>query len=120
MLALPSSSEAGKRLRAKRERRQLSIRDVERFSQRIVEEKKNPAYYVPHNWVSDLENGKSTPRLEKLHGLSLIYKCDISEILACSGLISATWTKNKDRSRCRTCTSAAELSREQNRWCRLL
>jgi hypothetical protein len=26
------------------------------FSQRIVEEKKNPAYYMPHNWVSDLEN----------------------------------------------------------------
>lgn len=86
MLALSSSSEAGKRLRAKRERRQLSIRDVERFSQRIVEEKKNPAYYVPHNWVSDLENGKSKPRLEKFHSLSLIYKCDINEILALFGL----------------------------------
>jgi len=82
MLALPSSSEAGKRLRAKRERRHLSIRDVERFSQQIVEEKKNPAYYVPHNWVSDLENGKSKPRLAKFHSLSLIYECDIGEILA--------------------------------------
>ncbi len=86
MLALSSSSEAGNRLRAKRERRHLSIRDVERFSQRIVEEKKNPAYYVPHNWVSDLENGKSKPRLEKFHSLSLIYKCDINEILALFGL----------------------------------
>jgi transcriptional regulator with XRE-family HTH domain len=86
MLALPSSSEAGKRLRAKRERRHLSIRDVERFSQRIVEEKKNPAYYVPHNWVSDLENGKSKPRLAKFHSLSLIYECDIGEILAVFGL----------------------------------
>src|SRR5260370_15551343 len=86
MLALSSSSEAGKRLRAKRERRQLSIRDVERSRQRIVEEKKTPAYYVPHNWVSDLENGKSKPRLEKFHSLSLIYKCDINEILALFGL----------------------------------
>ena len=86
MLALPSSSEAGKRLRAKRERRHLSIRDVERFSQQIVEEKKNPAYYVPHNWVSDLENGKSKPRLAKFHSLSLIYECDIGEILALFGL----------------------------------
>jgi transcriptional regulator with XRE-family HTH domain len=86
MLALSSSSEVGKRLRAKRERRHLSIRDVERFSQRIVEEKKNPAYYVPHNWVSDLENGKSKPRLAKFHSLSLIYECDISEILTLFGL----------------------------------
>jgi len=86
MLAQSSSSEAGKRLRAKRERRHLSIRDVERFSQRIVEEKKNPAYYVSHNWVSDLENGKSKPRLAKFHSLSLIYECDIREILALFGL----------------------------------
>jgi transcriptional regulator with XRE-family HTH domain len=86
MLALSSSSEAGKRLRAKRERQHLSIRDVERFSQKIVEEKNNPAYYVSHNWVSDLENGKSKPRLAKFHSLSLIYECDISEILALFGL----------------------------------
>jgi transcriptional regulator with XRE-family HTH domain len=59
MLASSSSSEAGKRLRAKRERLHLSIRRVEQISQQIAEEKKNPAFYVPHNWVSDLENGKS-------------------------------------------------------------
>jgi len=86
MLALSSSSEAGKRLRAKREQRHLSIRDVERFSRRIVEEKKNPAYLVPHNWVSDLENGRSKPRLAKFHSLSLIYGCDITEILSLFGL----------------------------------
>jgi hypothetical protein len=38
------------------------------------------------NWVSDLENGKSKPRLEKFRNLSLIYKCDSSEILALCGL----------------------------------
>src|SRR5208337_2045093 len=86
MLASWSSSEAGKRLRAKRERRSLSIRDVERFSKKIVAEKNSPAYYVPHNWVSDLENGKSKPRLAKFHSLSLIYECDINEILALFGL----------------------------------
>jgi transcriptional regulator with XRE-family HTH domain len=86
MLAQSSSTEAGKRLRAKREQRHLSIRDVERFSRRIVEEKKNPAYLVPHNWVSDLENGRSKPRLAKFHSLSLIYGCDITEILSLFGL----------------------------------
>jgi len=86
MLAQSSNSEAGKRLRAKRERRHLSIRDVEKFSQRIVEEKNNPAYYISHNWVSDLENGRSKPRLAKFHSLSLIYGCDITEILSLCGL----------------------------------
>jgi transcriptional regulator with XRE-family HTH domain len=95
MLAQSSSSEAGRRLRAKRERRHLSIRDVERFSQQIVEEKKNPAYYVSHNWVSDLENGKSTPRLAKFLSLSLIYKCDVNEILALFGLNVADLDREK-------------------------
>jgi len=95
MLAQSSNSEAGKRLRAKRERRHLSIRDVERFSQLIVEDKKNPAYYVSHNWVSDLENGKSTPRLAKFLSVSLIYKCDVNEILALFGLNVADLDREK-------------------------
>jgi transcriptional regulator with XRE-family HTH domain len=86
MLAPSSSSVAGKRLRAKRERLHLSIRRVEQISQQIAEEKKDPAFYVSHNWVSDLENGKSKPRLAKFHSLSLIYECDINEILDLFGL----------------------------------
>jgi hypothetical protein len=73
----------------------LSIRDVERFSQQIVEQKKNPAYYVSHNWVSDLENGKSKPRLAKFLSLSLIYKCDVNEILSLFGLNVADLDKEK-------------------------
>jgi len=86
MLASPSSFEAGKRLRAKRERLHLSIRRVAKISQKIAEEKNDPAFFVPHNWISDLENGKSKPRLAKFHSLSLIYDCDINEILALFGL----------------------------------
>lgn len=86
MLAQPSSPGAGERIRAKRERRHLSIRDVEKFSRKIASEKSNPAYYVSHNWVSDLENGRSNPRLAKFYSLSLIYECDINEILALYGL----------------------------------
>lgn len=86
MLAPPSSFEAGKRLRAKRERLHLSIRRVAKISQKIAEQKNDPAFFVPHNWISDLENGKSKPRLAKFHSLSLIYDCDINEILALFGL----------------------------------
>jgi hypothetical protein len=86
MLGLSSSSEAGQCLRAKRERLHLSIRRVEQLSQKIAAEKNDPAFFVPHNWVSDLENGKSKPRLAKFHSLSLIYDCDINDILALFGL----------------------------------
>ena len=95
MLALSSSSEAGKCLRAKRERLHLSIRRVEEISQKIAEEKNDPAFYVPHNWISDLENGKSKPRLAKFHSLSLIYDCDINEILALFGLNIADLGKER-------------------------
>ena len=94
MLA-PSSFEAGTRLRAKRESLRLSIRRVAKISQKIAEEKNNPAYYAPHNWISDLENGKSRPRLAKFHTLSLIYDCDINEILALFGLNIADLGKER-------------------------
>jgi transcriptional regulator with XRE-family HTH domain len=86
MLAPSSSTVAGQRLRAKRERLHLSIRRVEQISQQIAEETRDPAFYVSHNWVSDLENGKSKPRLAKFQSLSLIYEYDINEILSLFGL----------------------------------
>jgi transcriptional regulator with XRE-family HTH domain len=95
MLAPPSSFEAGSLLRAKRERLHLSIRRVAKISQKIAEEKNDPAFYVPHNWISDLENGKSKPRLAKFHSLSLIYDCDINEILALFGLNIADLGKER-------------------------
>ena len=95
MLAPSLSSEAGQRLRAKRERLRLSIRRVAQISQKIAQDKNDPAFYVPHNWISDLENGKSKPRLAKFHSLSLIYDCDINEILALFGLNIADLGKER-------------------------
>jgi transcriptional regulator with XRE-family HTH domain len=95
MLAPPFSFEAGRRLRARRERLHLSIRRVAKISQQIAEEKNDPAFFVPHNWISDLENGKSKPRLAKFHSLSLIYDCDINEILALFGLNIADLGKER-------------------------
>jgi transcriptional regulator with XRE-family HTH domain len=86
-MSAPSSSlDPGKRLKAERERLHLSIRAVERISERIVKRKKNPTLYVPHNWVSDVENGKFRPGFSKLYSLSLIYQCDIEDLLALFGL----------------------------------
>jgi transcriptional regulator with XRE-family HTH domain len=87
MLALSPSPEAGKRLRATRERLHLSIRRVATMSREIAREKDDPSFFVPHNWISDLENGRSRPRLlPRFHSLSLIYDCGINEILALFGL----------------------------------
>jgi transcriptional regulator with XRE-family HTH domain len=96
MLASPFSFEAGKRLRAKRERLHLSIRRVAEMSEKIAHDKNDPAFFVPHNWISDLENGKSKPRLlPRFHSLSLIYDCDINEILAAFGLNIADLGKER-------------------------
>jgi transcriptional regulator with XRE-family HTH domain len=86
MLAPSSSPEPGKRLRAERERLRLSTRAVERLSERIVQEKKDQALYVSHNWVTDVENGKFKPGFSKLYSLSLIYQCDIDELFALFGM----------------------------------
>jgi hypothetical protein len=53
MLAFSSSLEAGKRLRAVRERLGLTTRDVERLSEQIAAEKSDQAFSLSHNWVSD-------------------------------------------------------------------
>jgi transcriptional regulator with XRE-family HTH domain len=86
MLAFSSSLEAGKRLRAVRERLGLTTRDVERLSEQIAAEKSDQAFSLSHNWVSDVENGKFRPRLAKLYALCLIYKYDITEMLNLFGL----------------------------------
>lgn len=86
MLAVSSSLEAGKRLRAVRERLGLTTRDVERLSDLIATEKNDQAFSLSHNWLSEVENGKFRPRLAKLYALCLVYKYDINEMLGLFGL----------------------------------
>jgi transcriptional regulator with XRE-family HTH domain len=81
-----SSLEAGKRLRAERERLRLSTRVVERLTQKLARERKNRALFVSHNWLSDVENGRFMPSFAKLYSLSLIYERNVDELLAMFGL----------------------------------
>ncbi|HWR15466.1 MAG TPA: helix-turn-helix transcriptional regulator [Terriglobales bacterium] len=86
-MSAPSSIlDPGKRLRAERERLHLSTRAVERLSERIAQKKKNPTLQITHNWLSNVENGKFKPGFSKLYSLSLIYQCDIEDLLALFGL----------------------------------
>lgn len=83
---LKSRSDAGKRLKAERERLRLSTRDVERLSNEIAIHRKNRYYYLSHTWLTDIEAGKFKPNIFKLHSLSLIYRRNLDEILAFFGL----------------------------------
>jgi hypothetical protein len=86
MLAPTSCPDAGRRLRAERERLRLSTRDVERMSQAIALSRNDSDYYISHTWVADVEAGKFKPKLYKLHSLSLIYQRSLDEILGFFGL----------------------------------
>ena len=86
MLATTSCPDAGRRLRAERERLRLSTRDVERMSQAIALKRNDSDYYISHTWVADVEAGKFKPKLYKLHSLSLIYQRSLDEILGFFGL----------------------------------
>jgi transcriptional regulator with XRE-family HTH domain len=87
MLASVPSPEAGQRLKAERLRTRLSTRDVERLSYKIAEEMKNHDYRISHAWLTQVENGKFTPRsMYKLYSLSLIYKLRPDQVLAFFGI----------------------------------
>jgi transcriptional regulator with XRE-family HTH domain len=73
--------EAGKRLRAARERLHLSTREVERLSRILAEEKKNQEYAISHAWLTDIENGEFTPGIYKLYALSRIYRYSFDRVL---------------------------------------
>lgn len=73
MSASSSSLEFGKRLRAEREHLRLSLRNVQKLSKGIAEQRKNPEYYIAHSSLADFENGKLIPNIYKLYSLSVIY-----------------------------------------------
>jgi transcriptional regulator with XRE-family HTH domain len=76
----------GKRLRALRRSLGLSIREVERLSQKVVDEKKNRDFYLSDTWVTDIEKGNFRPSAFKIYSLSVIYKCGFGKILSFFGL----------------------------------
>ena len=77
---------AGEKLKELRVGLGLTTRDVEQKSQQIAEDRHNREYYISHAWVTDIENGKFTPSIYKLHTFSAIYNRRITELLSYFGL----------------------------------
>jgi transcriptional regulator with XRE-family HTH domain len=86
MFSGTSNVNAGRRLRAERERLRLSTREVERLSRKIAEEKSNHEYALSHAWLTEVEFGKFLPSIYKLYSLTLIYKLNYSEVLGFFGI----------------------------------
>jgi transcriptional regulator with XRE-family HTH domain len=86
MSVFSSPADAGKRLRAVRERLRLSTRDVERLSAEIATRTNAPDYYISHTWLGEIEAGRLKPNIYRLKTLSLIYKRDLDELLSYFGI----------------------------------
>jgi transcriptional regulator with XRE-family HTH domain len=78
--------DAGRRLRAARQRLGLSTREVEALSRQLALKRENQEYYISHGWLSEMERGELTPGIYKLYTLSTIYQYRFDELLAFYGV----------------------------------
>ena len=76
----------GKRLRQLREQLGLTVRDVEASSSRLAKKRGNSAYSIPISRLSDIENKEVVPSIYRVYSVAVIYRRDISEILAWYGV----------------------------------
>lgn len=77
---------AGLKLKRARERMGLRYRDVEEFSQRLADRRKNSELSIAISRLSDIENRGVVPTIYKLYSLCTIYRLDFSEALRWYGV----------------------------------
>ncbi len=77
---------AGLNLRGVRERLGLTMREVESASIRIAERHGNDEFALCPSRLSDIETKGLVPSVFRLYSLSIIYRCDLREILAWYGI----------------------------------
>jgi hypothetical protein len=77
---------AGLNLRGVRERLGLTMREVESTSFRIAERHGNDEFAVCPSRLSDIETKGLVPSIFRLYSLSIVYRCDLREILAWYGI----------------------------------
>ena len=72
---------AGQQLKHLRNRRSITVRDVEQASRRIAEAKGDKRFQISNGWLAQLENGGSEPSVSKLFSLSVIYHVPFTDLL---------------------------------------
>ena len=68
------------KLKALRNRRNITVRQVEQASRRIAEVKGDKRFRISNGWLAQLENGISEPSICKLFTLSVIYHANFREL----------------------------------------
>lgn len=72
---------AGQELKTLRNRRNITVREVEQASRRIAGVKGDKRFCISNGWLAQLENGVSEPSICKLFSLSVIYRASFLDML---------------------------------------
>jgi transcriptional regulator with XRE-family HTH domain len=71
---------AGSKLKSLRNRRNITVRQVEQASGRIADAKGDMRFRISNGWLAQLENTLSEPSICKLFTLSAIYHADFRDL----------------------------------------
>jgi len=72
---------AGEKLKALRNNRNITVREVERASRRIAEAKGDKRFRISNGWLAQLEKGVSEPGICKIFSLSVIYQVQFFDLI---------------------------------------
>jgi transcriptional regulator with XRE-family HTH domain len=72
---------AGQMLKTLRNRRNITVREVEQASHRIADVKGDKRFCISNGWLAQLENGTSEPSICKLFSLSVIYHASFLDLV---------------------------------------
>jgi len=78
---LEVSGLAGQKLKAIRNDRHMTVRQVEQASRRIAHAKGDKKFFISNGWLTQLEKGGSEPSICKLFSLSAIYDVGLTELM---------------------------------------
>jgi transcriptional regulator with XRE-family HTH domain len=77
---------AGSELRALRVKLGLTMRNVERASERLGRKHGNEEYFVPISRLSDFETKNVIPSIYRIYSLAVIYRRDFRELTSLYGV----------------------------------
>lgn len=72
---------AGQKLKSLRNKRNITVREVEHASRRIADAKGDKRFCISNGWLAQLENGVSEPSICKLFSLSVIYQAEFLDLV---------------------------------------
>jgi transcriptional regulator with XRE-family HTH domain len=72
---------AGPKLKSLRNKRNITVREVEQASRRIADAKGDKRFFISNGWLAQLENGASEPSICKLFSLSVIYRANFLDLV---------------------------------------